>query len=166
MITLTTSISKGWFHQEGGFTFEEPYYLDPLFRLEQDRRMDAFVAERFRGYGIYNLESNLVQIEHRHPNQVLVGGLQPNLIISACLGGDLLFYPEYDADVEGTPMAGIRRVDDLPPPTFILDHPLISAFDEQIRTLRRGRPDLRVISSFLLGCVRSGNHSRLCNHFI
>ena len=148
MITLTTSISKGWFHQEGGFTFEERYYLDPLYRMEQDRRMDAFVAERFPDYGIYNLESNLVQVDHRQPNQVLVGGLQPNLIVGVCLEGEFLFYPEYDADVEGSPLAGIQSVDELSPPATILDHPLIKTFDAQIRTLKEQRPDLRVIPPF------------------
>ncbi len=148
MIKLTTSISKGWFYQEGGFTFEERYYFDPLYRLEQDRKMDAFVAERFPDYGIYNLESNLVQIDHRQANQILVGGLQPNLIISACLGGDFLFYSEYDADVEGSPLAGIQSIKDLPAPAFILDHPLIKTFDAQIRALQAERPDLRVIPPF------------------
>ena len=148
MTTLTASISKGWFHQEGGFTFKEQYYTDPLYRLEQDRRMDAFVEERFPDYGIYNLESNLVQLKHRQPNQVLVGGIQPNLIISACLGGEFLFYPGYDADIEGAPLAGIQAVDELPPPAIFLDHPLIKTFDSQIRSLQADHPDLRVIPPF------------------
>ena len=30
MISIQTSVSKGWLHNEGGFRFDERYYFDPL----------------------------------------------------------------------------------------------------------------------------------------
>ena len=79
MISIQTSVSKGWLHNEGGFSFDEPYYLDPLYRWEQDRAIDRFLADRFPQHPFHNMESNLVQGAYFSPNQVLVGGIQPNL---------------------------------------------------------------------------------------
>ena len=44
MIAIQTSVSKGWLHAEGGFSFDEPYYLDPLYRWAQDRAIDRFLS--------------------------------------------------------------------------------------------------------------------------
>ena len=30
MISIQTSVSKGWLHNEGGFRFDERYYFYPL----------------------------------------------------------------------------------------------------------------------------------------
>ena len=50
MISIQTSVSKGWLHNEGGFRFDERYYFDPLYRWEQDRAIDRFLADRFRNH--------------------------------------------------------------------------------------------------------------------
>lgn len=148
MITLQASVSKGWLHARGGFRFEEAYYLDPLFRWRQDRAIEQFLAEHLPGKPFYNLESNLVQRAHVRPNQVLVGGLQPNLIVGACLGAEFVFPPDRDADIAGRPLEGLASPAALPAPTALLDHPLIRRLDEQIQSLRETRTDLRVIPPF------------------
>jgi hypothetical protein len=80
-------------HAEGGFSFDEPYYMDPLYRQEQDLNIDQFLSDRCPDYAFYNMESNLVQHEFRQPDYVYVGGVQPNLIVGACVGARLKFYP-------------------------------------------------------------------------
>ena len=97
-IELLTSISKGWLHDQGGFDFDEPYYMDPLHRREQDIKIDEFLHRRFPDHPFYNMESNLVQREHWQPDYVYVGGIQPNLIVGACIGAKLEFYPDKDMD--------------------------------------------------------------------
>lgn len=148
MISIQTSVSKGWLYAEGGFRFDERYYFDPLYRWEQDRAIDRFLAERFPVHPFHNMESNLVQGAYFSPNQVLVGGIQPNLIIGACLGAAFVFPPDKDSDIAGRPLDALLDPADLPAPTSLLDHPLIRQFDAQIEALRRERPDLRVIPPF------------------
>jgi len=148
MIAIQTSVSKGWLHNEGGFRFDERYYLDPLFRWEQDRAMDRFLADRFPDHPFHNMESNLVQGEHFSPDQVLVGGIQPNLIVGACLGAEFVFPPDRDSDIAGRPLESVRAAGDLPAPAALLDHPLIRQLDAQIAAVRQARPDLRVIPPF------------------
>ena len=148
MISIQTSVSKGWLHGEGGFRFDEPYYFDPLYRWEQDRAIDRFLADRFPQHPFHNMESNLVQGEYFSPDQVLVGGIQPNLIVGACLGAEFVFPPDKDSDIAGRPLEGVRDAADLPAPASLLDHPLIHRLDAQIEALQRARPDLRVIPPF------------------
>ena len=148
MISIQTSVSKGWLHNEGGFRFDERYYFDPLYRWEQDRAIDRFLADRFPQHPFHNMESNLVQGEHFSPDQVLVGGIQPNLILGACLGAEFVFPPDKDSDIVGRPLEGLRDLADLPAPAALLEHPLIRRLDAQIAAVRRARPDLRVIPPF------------------
>lgn len=147
-ITIQTSVSKGWLHDQGGFCFDERYYLDPLHRWEQDRAADRFLASRFPDHALHNMESNLVQADHFHPNQILVGGIQPNLILGACLGAGFVFPVDKDSDITGCPLDGVCRAADLPPPASLLNHPLIRRLYAQIEDVRRARPDLRVIPPF------------------
>jgi hypothetical protein len=148
MITIQTSVSKGWLHNEGGFRFDERYYFDPLHRWEQDRAMDRFLTARFPDHPFHNMESNLVQEEHFSPDQVLVGGIQPNLIVGACLGAAYVFPPDKDSDIAGRPLDGVRNAAELPAPASLLDHPLIHRLAAQIAAVRAARPDLRVIPPF------------------
>ena len=148
MISIQTSVSKGWLHNDGGFRFDERYYFDPLYRWEQDRAIDHFLADRFPDHPFHNMESNLVQGEHFSPDQVLVGGIQPNLILGACLGAEFVFPPDKDSDIVGQPLEGLRDLADLPAPASLLEHPLIRRLDAQIAAVRRARPDLRVIPPF------------------
>ena len=108
----------------------------------------GFLADRFPQHPFHNMESNLVQGEHFSPDQVLVGGIQPNLIVGACLGAEFVFPPDKDSDIAGRPLEGVRDLADLPAPASLLEHPLIRRLDAQIAAVRRARPDLRVIPPF------------------
>lgn len=148
MITIQTTVSKGWLHCEGGFCFDERYYFDPLCRWEQDRAIDRFLAARFPDHPFHNMESNLVQEKYFRPDQVLVGGIQPNLIVGACLGAGFVFPPDKDSDITGRPLEAVRAAADLPALSALLEHPLVRRFDAQIEAIRGARPDLRVIPPF------------------
>jgi hypothetical protein len=148
-ISIITSVSKGWLHQEGGFKFGESYYLDPLYRQTQDRKIDSFLQKRFPDYAIYSLESNLVQLKFWQPDYMYVGGIQPNLILGACLGAKFEYYPDKDMDLASlNPLGYLQSVDDLPKPDEILSNPLITFFDRQLIKLRASHPGGTVIPPF------------------
>jgi hypothetical protein len=148
-ISLVASVSKGWLHAAGGFCFGQLYYLDPLYRRERDTAIEAFLQERFPEHALYNLESNLVQLAHRQPQQALVGGIQPNLIQGVCLGAELVYYEDKDIDIAETQLlAGLKSVSELPTPTQILAHPFLQQLDQQIADLHQSHPELVIIPPF------------------
>jgi hypothetical protein len=148
VISVQASVSKGWLHAHGGFEFGEVYYLDPLARRVQDLACDAFTRSRFPGLPVYNMEDNLVQAVHVVPNQLLVGAIQPNMIIAAALGADFVFTPDKDSDVAGYPLRDISGTDELPGVDDVLALPVIAELSEQVVRHRRDHPELRVIPPF------------------
>jgi hypothetical protein len=148
MISFQASVSKGWLHDRGGFTFGEKYYKDPLYRQIQDRKMNGFVREAFPDYPIYNMEANLMQAGYTSENQVLVGGIQPNLILAVVLGSKFVIYPDRDSDVSGNPLQDIASAEELPAMGQVLAHPFIQELDTQIQDLKRNHPELEVIPPF------------------
>ncbi len=148
MITIQVSVSKGWLHNEGGFTFPDRYYFDPLYRWEQDRAADDFVKNRFPALPVYNMESNLVQAEYFDPDQVLIGGIQPNLLLGMAVGAQLRCYENKDPDIDGKPLEGAGSVHDLPDPASLPESKIMRLLDSQVETIRRERPDSRPIPPF------------------
>jgi len=148
MISIEASVSKGWLHKNGGFNFTDQYYLDPVYRWEQDNKINQFVRERFPGFAIYNMEANLVQAKHVRDNQVLVGAIQPNMILATILGARFSFFADKDADVMGRPLENITDVKQLPLLDSILDHPLVKDLEKQIQAVNDAHPELRVIPPF------------------
>ncbi len=148
MITIQVSVSKGWLHKEGGFSFPEKYYFDPYFRWEQDRKADRFLNNLFPDLPIYNMESNLVQAPYFNPHQILIGGIQPNMIIGMSLGAKLICPDDRDADIDEKPCETLKSVNELPSPKDILNREIIKLFDMQIEQIYEDRPDLRPIPPF------------------
>jgi hypothetical protein len=148
MINIEASVSKGWLNKNGGFIFDRKYYLDPVYRWEQDSIIHKFVKERFPRYSIYNMEANLLQARYVRPNHVLVGAIQPNMILATILGAQFSFYEDKDADVAGKPLESISHKEELPAIASILDHPLVDDLENQIRQIQIARPDLKVIPPF------------------
>jgi hypothetical protein len=148
MISFQASVSKGWLHNNGGFNFDEKYYKDPLFRRLQDRNMNGFVRRRFANYPVYHMEANLMQAGYSNENQVLVGGIQPNLILAVALGSEFVIYPDRDSDISGIPLKNITSGKDLPALEQILDHPFIQELDAQIMQLKSAHPELEIIPPF------------------
>ncbi len=148
MIKFQASVSKGWLHDKGGFIFDESYYMNPLYRLEQDKKMNQLTRNIFGQYPIYPMEANLMQAPYVTDRQVLVGGIQPNLILAALLGAKFIFPPDKDSDVQGQPLLNIDNDTILPTAESVLQHPLIRKFDEDIRLIQKEHPDLEVIPPF------------------
>lgn len=148
MINIEASVSKGWLHKNGGFVFDNQYYLDPVYRWEQDNIIHKFVKEKFPRYAIYNMEANLLQAKHVKNNQVLIGAIQPNMILATILGAQFSFFEDKDADVSGRPLEFITKKEELPPISNILEHSLVKDLEKQIKLIIDTRPDLKVIPPF------------------
>ena len=148
MITIEASVSKGWLHQAAGFIFDNKYYFDPVYRLEQDAMIHRFVKEQFPHYPIYNMEANLMQAKYMRNNHVLVGAIQPNMILAALLGAKFSIFEDKDSDVSGKPLESLSNKDDLPALSEIWNHPLVQDLEQQIKWIAETRPDLRAIPPF------------------
>jgi hypothetical protein len=148
MIKIQASVSKGWLNKHGGFVFPNQYYLDPIFRWEQDKKINRFLKERFPKFAIYNMEDNLVQADYVKDNQVLVGAIQPNMILAAMLGARFSFFEDKDSDVLGKPLEHISNIQELPLLDSILEHSLIKDMEKQMQVIRETHPELRIIPPF------------------
>ncbi len=148
MVKIQASVSKGWLNKHGGFVFPDQYYFDPMFRWEQDRKINRFVREEFPQYAIYNMEDNLVQANYVNENQVLVGAIQPNMILAAILGAKFSFSEDKDSDVSGRPLENISNSNELPSLSLILENPLIKDLEKRISMIRTSNPELRIIPPF------------------
>ena len=112
--------------------FDREYYFDPRRRYEVDCQCNEYAVKRFSGMRLFYSESNLGQIDHWDGNQLLIGGIQPNMILGMLLGADFVPEAGHDADITPRCLAG-KGPSDLPSPRNLLDHPLIRLFDDQIR---------------------------------
>jgi hypothetical protein len=148
MVYFQASVSKGWIHEKGDFEFSERYYRNPLFRFSQDKKINDLVTKEFGDYPFYNMEANLMQAEFVTENQVLVGGIQPNLILAFVLGAEFVYYPDKDMDVSGNPLQYLSSEEGLPNIQEILEHFLIKELDSQILNLQNEHPELRIIPPF------------------
>jgi hypothetical protein len=148
MINIEASVSKGWLHKNGGFNFDNQYYLDPIHRWEQDNKINRYVREQFPKYAIYNMEANLIQAKHVNDNHVLVGAIQPNMILATILGAQFSFFEDKDADVMGRPLEFISKISELPPLDSILVHSLVKDLERQMELIKKTHPELRVIPPF------------------
>jgi hypothetical protein len=148
MINIEASVSKGWLHKNGGFNFDNRYYMDPVYRWEQDNSINTFVREKFPRYAIYNMEANLLQSNHVRDNHVLVGAIQPNMILATILGAEFSFFEDKDADVAGKPLEFIAKKGELPPISSILEHSLVKDLEKQVKNISKTRPLLKVIPPF------------------
>jgi uroporphyrinogen decarboxylase-like protein len=148
MINIEASVSKGWLHTNGGFIFDTKYYLDPVYRWEQDSKINKFISDALPRYAIYNFEANLPQSKFVKANHVLVGAIQPNMILATLLGAEFSFFEDKDADVKGRPLEFISNKDELPSTDTILEHPLVKDLERQIKEIQENRPDLKVIPPF------------------
>ncbi len=134
-VTISGTLSKGWLAKALGVKFDRDYYFDPDKRHATDRQCNEYAAEKFPDMRLFYSESNLGQIDHWDPSQVLIGGIQPNMILGMLLGADFIPADNGDADITPGPLAG-KDASDLPRPESLLNHELIKLFDEQIRQIQ------------------------------
>ncbi len=137
MITITGTLSKAWMNRALGVAFDRDYYFDPAKRHAVDCRCNEYAAETFPGMAVFYSESNLGRMDYWGKNQVLIGGIQPNMILGMLLGAN--FVPADDRDADITP-GGLKNKEpgDLPAPEALRNHDLVRLFDKQIQSVRRG----------------------------
>ena len=148
MVKIQASVSKGWLNKHGGFVFNQKYYLDPFYRMNQDEACHDFIKNKFPEYPIYNMEDNLVQAEYVVPNMILVGAIQPNMIIAAALGAEFIFSPDKDSDVKGFPLKDISDASQLLPAEEVLDLSFLKELKNQYVNAKNNYPDCTVIPPF------------------
>jgi hypothetical protein len=137
-LALETSVSKAFMAEALGVSFDRAYYFDPWLRRDVDARCHRYADEALADLDAFFTESNLGRKAWFDGNQVLVGGIQPNLILGMLLGAEFIPSPCGDADISPACWAG-RSIDDLPPPETLQGHPLIRQFDDQIQAIAGDR---------------------------
>ena len=133
MITITGTLSKGWMNRAIGVVFDREYYFDPGKRHAIDSLCNEYAAETFPGMALFYSESNLGRIDYWDKDHVLIGGIQPNMILGMLLGAD--FIPGNDRDADITPCClKNKEPGELPAPEALLNHDLVRLFDKQIKS--------------------------------
>src|SRR5512140_1344414 len=129
-LRLEISVSKALLSQALGISFDHDYYFDPFLRHQTDARCHQYVDQHLNRLDAFYTESNLGRKAHFSPNQVLTGGIQPNLILGQLLGAQFIPAKHGDADISPACWAG-KSPGGLPPPETLLAHPIIRLFDSQ-----------------------------------
>jgi len=140
------SVSKGWIARRLDFAFDREYYFNPARRDAVDRACQTRIDAELGDLDACFTESNLGRRQFIDENQVLVGGIQPNMILGTLLGAAFIPADTMDADIENNVLAE-APLESLPEPRTLLDHPIVRQFDDQIAAVRdEGR--LRPIPPF------------------
>lgn len=137
MISISGTLSKAWVNRAIGVVFDREYYFDPARRHAIDSECNEYAMATFPEMGLFYSESNLGRIAYWNKEQVLVGGIQPNLILGMLVGAEFVAAGDKDADVTGNCCAG-RDPSEMPVPESLVDHELIKLFDDQIAEVQRG----------------------------
>jgi hypothetical protein len=119
-------------------TFDRDYYFNPDRRYAIDSLCNEYAAEQFPGMRLFYSESNLGQVDYWDKSQILIGGIQPNMILGMLLGAEFVPNESFDADITPGCLVG-KDTGELPAPESLLDHELVRLLDEQIRRVRKDR---------------------------
>lgn len=134
MIRMAGSVSKRWLARQLGVVFDRAYYFDVEQRQATDIRCNQYVAQMLGDLDVFYTESNLGRRGWYGDEQVLVGGIQPNMIVGMLLGADFVPMPDADADISPGCLVG-RDGEALPHPAELLHHPLIQLWDQQLEQI-------------------------------
>lgn len=132
MVTIEATASKAWLHENMGACFGKDYYFDPEVRRTVDQACDAYLRETLPALGLVSGESNLTRPAYAPADRVLIGGIQPNMLLGMLLGADFIPQEGMDADISPAVWAN-RPIEDLPPPPSLLEHELVRKFGQQLR---------------------------------
>ena len=97
MITLEGTLSKGYLSRTLGVAFDYDYYFNPEKRHEIDCRCNEYAAKQLPELNIFYSESNLGRSQYYSSNQVLVGGIQPNMLLGMLLDAEFIPHESMDA---------------------------------------------------------------------
>lgn len=94
------------------------------------------------------MEDDLMQPPFMEDNQVLVGGIQPNMLLAAGMGAGFKFFPDMDSDLDGQPLNGLMDKDELPDFDTLIKHPFFKKIVKQINYIKTDHPEYNVIPPF------------------
>lgn len=120
-------------HQHTGLDLSERYYLDPVYRLEQDKRAAAWARERYPDFEVV-IESG--EFSASAVPVVRVGGLQPYLIISALFGAEIRFWGDHEPCTVEEPLKEVASLSSVQIPE-IGAHPLIQRLARQVKDMQQ-----------------------------
>jgi len=146
-VEICGSVSKSWLARHLGVQFDHRYYFDPACRAQIDRECNEYVREKFGTLAIFYTESNLGQLAYYSDGQVLVGGIQPNLILGMLLGAEFIPSSTADADIR-LPDPDQWNFETLPLPEALINGQLVRMFDRQMETVREQGRAWRAIPPF------------------
>ncbi|MEN6426324.1 MAG: hypothetical protein ABFE13_13240 [Phycisphaerales bacterium] len=135
MITIAGTLSKGWMHRAVGVAFDHDYYFDPARRHAVDCLCNQYAAETFPDMTVFYSESNLGRIRYWAPDQVQIGGIQPNMILGMLLDAEFKPCADRDADIGPGCLANVEP-SQLPAVGSLVEHDLVRLFDRQIAQTR------------------------------
>lgn len=131
-IEFMLELSSSLVHWQTGFDLSERYYLDPVFRLSQDRMAAAWALERYPEIDAY-IEAG--EFAASQPPAVRVGGLQPYLIITALFGASILYWRDREPTILEEPLKGVADLSSIEVPA-IATNPFIRFLLEQLAEMQ------------------------------
>ncbi len=139
MTKIEGSVSKSWLAETLDVKFDRRYYFDPWYRHEVDSQCQSCVRETLGELDLFYTESNLGRRDYHDDSQVLIGGIQPNMIVGLLLGAEFFPHSTADADISANCLAS-SDVSNLAAPESLLDHPIVRHFDQQIQKVQEAAP--------------------------
>jgi hypothetical protein len=140
---IAGSVSKSWLAAELGIAFDRDYYFDVERRHAIDVRCNEHVAQTLGDLPVFYTESNLGRSRWYAPDQVIVGGIQPNMIVGMLLGADFIPTDSADADISPGVLSG-RDLAALPAPEDLQDHALVRQWIAEVQVLWESADGARV----------------------
>lgn len=147
MIRMAGSVSKSWLAQHLQVAFDRDYYFDLDRRHAIDVQCNRYVARNLPELDVFYTESNLGRRQWHTLAQVLVGGIQPNMIVGMLLGADFLARENADADISARCIEGLT-VAELPAPRQLVARELIRRWDDDLTRLLASSEDVEPIAPF------------------
>lgn len=117
-------ISPNWVSQAMGARFSERYFMDPEYRLEENARIADWLAEfdqelaaRFCYPGVKWYPIGISGIggvfDNPQAHIVDIGIPQTFILITAMMGGEIVYFDGDNPDVKGYPLADIESPDEI-----------------------------------------------------
>jgi len=115
--TVEGSAAIGWLHKQMGLTCTDSFYYDPDSHYKEVCDIQDYLANTYPDYEINFFESNLVQTEFWEREQIVIGGIQPNMIFGVGVGSKFVIPGDKDPDIEITPLKeltedGLKKLKD------------------------------------------------------
>lgn len=132
-VEFAVEITSHLIHRYAGLELSERYYLDPFYRLQEDKRVAKWAREHYANYDVF-IESG--EFAASAPPVVRVGGLQPYLIISALFGAEIHFWGDHEPSIIKEPLQEVTDLSSIKIPDF-QEHPLIKQLLGQVKEAQK-----------------------------